>query len=452
MRNRNSLWIVILIALAPAVAPASRQQCRDLFAVGLSRSFVRAEADRSVERILRNVSPADAKPGVIVAAEQRENPPYYYHWVRDAGLAAQALVSAYNRSEDPSERNLLRQRLQEYSRFSEFIQTQPTKTDLGEPKFNVDGTAYNDPWGRRQNDGPAIRASSFIQLYRALDRDGLLTPSERLRLYKTELPARSVIKRDLEYVSHHWREPCFDLWEEVKGDHFYTRMVQRRAMIEGADLADQVGDFGAAKWYRLQARDIERDMLSFWDVDKGYFVATKNRLEGVSYKNSGLDIAVILALLHGSTGDGFLAFDDAKVVATLEKIETAFAALYPINRSPDAPGVAIGRYPEDRYSGDGFSGGNPWPLATLAMAEAYYRMAEAKLKKGEAGLANTLMLKGDRFVARVKYHTGADGSLYEQINRDSGYMVSAKDLTWNYAALFTATAARQRLSRIETPR
>src|SRR5688500_16671266 len=30
---------------------------------------------------------------------------------------------------------------------------------LGEPKFQADGSAFNDPWGRPQNDGPAIRAT-----------------------------------------------------------------------------------------------------------------------------------------------------------------------------------------------------------------------------------------------------------------------------------------------------
>ena len=43
---------------------------------------------------------------------------------------------------------------------------------------------------------------------------------------------------------------------------------------------------------------------------------------------------------------------------------------------------------------------------------------------------------------RVQLHTNPDGSMSEQIDRFSGYMSSARDLTWNYAALFTATWAR----------
>lgn len=33
---------------------------------------------------------------------------------------------------------------------------------LGEPKFNVDETAFTGAWGRPQRDGPALRATAMI--------------------------------------------------------------------------------------------------------------------------------------------------------------------------------------------------------------------------------------------------------------------------------------------------
>lgn len=33
---------------------------------------------------------------------------------------------------------------------------------LGEPKFNVNETAFTGPWGRPQRDGPALRATALI--------------------------------------------------------------------------------------------------------------------------------------------------------------------------------------------------------------------------------------------------------------------------------------------------
>ena len=57
------------------------------------------------------------------------------------------------------------------------------------------------------------------------------------KLYDGKEPSSSVIKADLDFVSNHWQDPCFDLWEEVNGTHFYTRMQQRTALREGAALA-----------------------------------------------------------------------------------------------------------------------------------------------------------------------------------------------------------------------
>lgn len=46
----------------------------------------------------------------------------------------------------------------------------------------------------------------------------------------------------------------------------------------------------------------------------------------------------------------------------------------------------------------------------------------------------------DGFMAVVKDHTPSDGSLSEQFTRDKGTPASAKDLTWSYAALLSATS------------
>ena len=321
--------------------------------------WLQNEAGLSVYKIITNVSPIDARPGAVVAAQTRVSPNYYFHWVRDAGLTIDAMVSEYQVSLSAQERKILKQKISEYVDFTDSIQTTQTLTGLGEPKFNVDGTAYNDPWGRPQNDGPAIRAISLIRWFKVLQKEGL-TESYARKLYDGKIPSHSVIKRDLEYVSHHWRDPSFDLWEEVKADHFYTRMVQRRAMLEGADLAQALGDTGAAQWYFKQGKLIENEMPKFWDASKGYFAASINRVEGLDYKNSNLDISVVLGLLHGSLNDGFLPYSSPEVQATMNKIVNAFAQIYKINQRPGLPGFAIGRYPEDRYGGDNFEGGNPW--------------------------------------------------------------------------------------------
>lgn len=405
----------------------------------------------SIPRIFRNVSPSDARPGAVVAAQTRNNPNYYFHWVRDAALTMEALIERYNfnvkvGATATQEQQILRRKIMEYFEFCDFVQNIRTIEGLGEPKFNVDGSAFNEPWGRPQNDGPALRALSFIHLAKILINEGQYD-FVRTRLYNANSVSSSVIKRDLEFVSHRWRDSSFDLWEEVKGDHFYTRMVQRRALKEGADLASSMGDMGAAQWYANQAFEIERDLQSFWDQNRGYFITTKNRTAGIDYKNSQLDTAFVLGLLHGSLHDGFMSFKDSRVQATMDRIADSFYRIYSVNRNTSVPGIAIGRYPEDLYAGTHFNAGNPWVLTTLAFAEAYYLTASEYLARGQYSRANEFIQRGDLFTMRVQFHSHNDGALNEQIDRNSGYMTSVEDLTWNYGAVLTTYLARMKGTR-----
>ena len=76
-------------------------------------------------------------------------------------------------------------------------------------------------------------------------------------------------KYDLEYVAHIWAEDTFDPWEEVKSQIFFVKMCIRRALLEGASLADALSDGGAAEYYRSVARDIESNIDELhWNEEK----------------------------------------------------------------------------------------------------------------------------------------------------------------------------------------
>lgn len=424
----------------------------------INSSWLQEEHSIAVEKMMRNISPSDAKPGIIVAAQTRNNPNYYYHWVRDAALTMESVIAEYKLKANPSQFNKFKKAMMDYLDISIQLQKVKTQTGLGEPKFNPDGSAFNDPWGRPQNDGPALRAISTIHIAEILLKEGQSQFVKEM-LYDGKLPAETLIKKDLEYVAHNWRSPSFDLWEEVLGDHFYTRMVQRRALKEGAAFARRMGDTGAADFYKKESEAIELSLNEFWDAKKGYYVSTLRRVGGLDYKTSGIDSAFALALIHGSMDDGFMPLNDSKVIATLDAIEMSFARIYPVNHwdGKDKSGKkvmelapAIGRYPEDQYAGNRFGAnlGNPWPLCTLAFAEVYYRMPRTgnlnkftnKLTIKESDPKNaqlSSLQKADLFVARVQYHANPDGSLNEQIDRNNGYMSSVSDLTWNYAAIIS---------------
>ncbi len=465
--------------------------------------WLKSEAQISFAKMMANVSPAQTAPGSVVASPSKVNPDYWFTWVRDSALVMHVVVENYATSQGADKARWFRV-LSDYSAFSRRLQQSDSLSGLGEPKFNADGSNFSGPWGRPQNDSPALRAMTLSQWATYLIADNQ-TDFVRQNLYASEIPATKVIKADLEYVAYHWRDSSFDLWEEVRGDHFYTRMVQLAALRAGAKLALQLGDWGAATFYAQQADEVSQSINSFWDDHRSTFLTTLNRVDGISYKHSNLDAALVLGVLHSNFVTGSLSPMDERVMATASQVEASMASIYPINNSVSGSvgglindsthdpisgisganrftGVApaIGRYPEDTFSGqDGIYIGNPWVLNTAAFAELYYKVASGTRAQGNftvtarnllfvrnatgptlgtgslvAGLILTkgtaefqqlvqkFVDRGDAFMSRVRLHENPDGSLSEQIDRNNGYMCSAHDLTWSYAAFITAYWSR----------
>jgi len=442
-------------------------------------AWLASERGIALQKMEADISPAGARPGSVAASPSHANPNYWYNWRRDAALTMDEVVALYDQEQDPDQKAAYGKMLNDYASFVRTEQTDKTLTGLGEPKFNMDGTAFNDPWGRPQDDAPAEEASSLIDYASALLRAGRIDQAKAL--YGDFATG---IKGDLEYVSHHWQETSFDVWEEVKAHHFDTQMAQRTALLEGAWLADQLNDPLAAKWYRAQAGALDAAISAHWDPNNGYIDSALDQDGGLDYKSSDLDAAVILGAIHRRALDGtvetssqrqFFAPTDPRVLATAEALKVKFRGEYPINASN--PGVAIGRYPEDAYMG-----GNPWVLLTAAYAQMEYMAASGFLSAGsisiqsadlsffqdllsdpddkaalKAGsvlnsgdalfgkLIDGLAHDGDLELACVRAHASPDGSLSEQINKTTGYMTSAADLTWNYAGMLTALQARDAL-------
>ena len=394
--------------------------------------------------ILDHVSPSDALAGSIIASPERGEPDYYFHWVRDAALTMITLGEAghHGQLRAPHVERLFK----DYANLSRIhLSTAPHP---GMAKFHVDtGRPYLGPWCQPQNDGPALRAVALTGFaLDHLDRGG--GSYVRTQLYDGKLPTDTIIKKDLEFIAHHWREISCDLWEETWGDHFYNRMVQRKALIEGAKLADRLNDHAAATFYRAEAAAIARALEHHWDPGVGLIRATLNRGEGVA-KEHDLDTAVVLGLLHGQTNDGVFALTDPRVLASVAKMSKVFADLYPINQS--GPGVGIGRYKEDTWNKVRGAQGNPWYLLTAAFAQYYFRAAA---ETSDAGQAASLFELGEGYLRRVHHHAREGGYriLDEQFDRHDGRMSSAPDLTWSYAEVLEATWARRAaLARLTTP-
>lgn len=437
----------------------------------------------SHQYLLNDISPEGTVPGVVIAAPSKHSPDYYYHWIRDSALVMDVIISDYEKAMTPEDQQKYLKMLFDYAEFSRRNQETPTRSGgLGEPKFNVDGSAFNGEWGRPQNDGPALRAIVLTRFAKLLLKQGINTTWVRQRLYDNQIPTHSVIKSDLEYTAYHWRESSYDLWEETRGQHFYTRMVQRRALIDGSELAHQLGDEGASEWYSRQAKLLEVEIDHHWDPNQNQINATIDWDGGNPYKSSGLDVAVILGVLHGSRLDGFFNPEQDQVLMTAFKLQKEFKNLFEVNRNENL-GVAIGRYPEDIYDGYsiGVQIGNPWFLATSGYAEYFYRVASQwkqageirvtsinldllksllksspesqQLKAGQVLMSHQALFQqligrmqeeADLYLKRVQYHTGADGQLSEQFNRVTGFLQGAPNLGWSYASFITALWERDR--------
>ena len=436
-----------------------------------ARQWVHIQSEQFERYLMNNVSPDGLPPGVVIASPSRQAPNYYYVWVRDSSLVMAHLTKRMNQEADPGKRQILMNHLRGFVEFTRKVQGVKTRSGhFGEPKFHVDGTSFNEEWGRPQNDGPALRATTLMQFAKQLLASGDRKYVEQ-RLYDGKLPTGSAIKADLEFVSHHWKDKSYDLWEEVVGTHFYTLMVQRRALADGADFAATMGDKGASDWYRSQAREISEVINKMWNEERGVIEATSRGPGEQSYgKESNLDAAVLLASLHAAGGDNFFHPGDSRILSTAATMEEGFRKLFPINKAGKS-GAAIGRYFEDHWDGRQRGGrGNPWIITTAGFADVYLKAANYFQEQGRikvdkhnqkffnlvlerspvkvtegmdltvdnplyGQLLAAIRTHAGMMVARIREHTIADGSLPEQMDGVTGEPIGARHLTWSYESV-----------------
>lgn len=385
--------------------------------------------------------------GAIVASPSRHNPDYYYDWVRDSAIAMGLISQRYQTAHQIKDK----QRLLQYVNWVELTQNQDTPHGvdiLGEPKFYLSGQVYSGAWGRPQNDGPALRAMALIIFANTLLDNGQSDYVSE-HLYQSSLDSLSMgaIKRDLEYIAHHWQEANFDLWEEVYGDHFFTAMVQRRALLQGAKLASRLDDHSAALFYRQQAEALKQRLGQHLNQKTGLIDATLSPHPGPQ-KLKELDSAVLLGVLLTQGEDNFIDLDNAYLKNTIRALYEHFKDAYPINVSMN-DAILFGRYPGDTYDGYQTNGqGNPWFILTATMAEYYYLLAHQIVSKHGVTQQSKQMAKlGEAYLRLVK-RFGPELSMKEQINLYTGKQQGADSLTWSYTAVLRAIEAEKRYESI----
>ncbi|KZS98837.1 glycoside hydrolase family 15 protein [Sistotremastrum niveocremeum HHB9708] len=430
-------------------------------------SYISTEQPIAKTNLLANIGAAGvkapgAKPGIVVASPSTVNPNYYYFWLRDGSLVFKYIVDEYVSGRDTS----LLSHINDFVAAQTILQgvdnpsgTAAAGTNLGEPKYYVNETAFLDSWGRPQRDGPALRITALTTY-----ANSLLAANNKTFVTNSLWP---IILKDANYVSSFWNQSTFDLWEEIQSSSFFTTAVQHRSLREAITLANAIGQTSQVSAWTTQANNILCFLQSYWNPSAGYITANTGG------GRSGIDANTVLASIHtfdpnaGCDATTFQPCSD-KALSNLKVYVDSFRSVYSLNSGvAESSAVSTGRYKEDVYQG-----GNPWYLTTLAVSEQlhlalktwstagsltitstslpFFQIFSSSVTAGTYSstsstyttLTSAISTYADGFISIVQKYTPSNGGLAEQFDKSSGVPVSAVDLTWSYASALTAFNAR----------
>ena len=319
---------------------------------------------------------------------------YNYHWTRDAAIVINSLIKLYHHHDTPK-----KTKDKCFDIFKNYIEaeSQHNLYHLGEPKFNLNNTPYTGNWGRPQNDGPALRGLVLIKLLTIV-------------IQKQDL-IKHLIFNDLLYTITVLEDFCFGLWEEQKGYHLYTRMVQYKFIkVCYENNVVQLEKLNQAVLDR--AKELVFHHISVKD----------NKIHAIFDINGQVqrefDGAFLLGLNHIDYDIDGLDINKDYVKKYVDNLVKNFNEEYPISDTLSIP--FMGRYNKDHYFG-----GNPWIIITASLFQ-YWIKTEDILHHQE---------KFMRFIDFIKTKKKMD--LSEQIDKESGENISVDRLTWNYAELIS---------------
>lgn len=337
-------------------------------------------------------------PGMSIASPS-SSPNYKYHWIRDSAITMKIILKEYKEHKN----NPLLLLLIHYIENEYKIQTLNTLSGLGEPKIHIDGTCFNEPWGRPQNDGPALRGLTMIDIYKCFMENHYETLATHIVL--------PIIKNDLQYVIDNRNLVSYDLWEEIKGYHFYTRVVQLKFIKECIHLQQQ---------HNIQWNSHLTDIyVSFLDVVLKHIDTTNNSIISSYDENNQLlrysDASIFLAFCH-------IDFD--RDILTFLKLE------YIVPNYTDLVGYFRHKYTNNthghigRYKNDEYYGGHIWPLCSLGLVQCLIKLDKNKYISIIHSLIDDIISMNECL------------DIAEQYDLDTKIALSAKKLTWNYAELY----------------
>jgi len=202
----------------------------------------------------------------------------------------------------------------------------------------------------------------------------------------------------------------YDLWEEHFMTTTYTTAVVYQALLVAADLADEFEYPDDGVHWRDAAAEILENSKIFFDSErktfrKGFLLQEDGSL---AFDNT-LDVASLFGPMMF-----FAQTMSEQVKSTAQAIETVLLDKSPSGGTP-------------RYEHDGYFAtsqqylGNPWPVATLWMAQYYVRTGQLDRAKHYV----------DWTIAKAL----PSGMLPEQVHPETGHVLSVTPLVWSHAEL-----------------
>jgi len=358
------------------------------------------------DKLLENLEHSEIIPGCIIASPSKNDPDYFYHWARDSALTCSTILKILNWSYlDPNHKLRFEKVLHNYILFEKhFIKC---NYNLGEPKYHVDGRLFTEPWGRPQNDGPALKILLSVNLYKYFYSNKMLLE----KLYNKDISKPSIIKSNLEYLCNNYNQPSFDLWEEVLGFHFYTSYNQYLALLKGSKLALELEDIHAYKYYLEIAEKIKNEILTKFFINNKFY----SNLDKDFNPIREYDSANILLLTQNNREDIEELLTNNLLISNIDNGIIKYKEYYLLNKDLETPWIG-------RYFNDTYYEGKPWILLTASLGQ-FYKLFNDDLKNHNKIIEIKNKLKNYWIIFK---------NFAEQVDTNDLKPISADHLTWSY--------------------
>lgn len=340
---------------------------------------------KCIDKILDNIDKTNN--GLIIASPSTQNPDYYYHWIRDSAITMKVIVNEYIKTKKSKYLEIILKYVNAEYELTRLIPI----GGLGEPKFNTNKTCFNKNWGRPQNDGPALRGLIMIKIASILDNNYKFIVNNIIL---------EIIEKDYNYTVNSLELPCYDLWEEKVGYHFYTRVIIAKFLKEYVYFKFNNLD----NLYFLRIKELISNHLSEEKIISSFDIYGNI----IRYSDS----SIFMALNHIDYDNDIFEYKYYdKIITNIEELQNYFNNKYKMNQD------MVGRYIDDSYYD-----GNIWFICTISMISFYKFMKRQSLKM--------------ELIIDEIFNLNENFELNEQYNPKTKSLISANKLTWNYSEVY----------------